>query len=80
MTGPMNLALRSLQRARVEDPGTDDGIMAGVGSYYDSEIAVAYVHWRTARALARSGLVQVGEWYGPEEGTPLTLTAKGLAA
>lgn len=71
MTAKMNVALSWLRRAREDDPSTDDGMLTNESTFYDSEVAVAFVHWRTARALVNAGLARYGD-YDPE-GTPLIL-------
>jgi transposase len=51
-------AIEFLGRARDECPSTDDGVTTAEATFYDAEVSVAYVHWRTARALHRRGLVE----------------------
>ena len=78
MTGKQSYALGLLRRARREAPDTDDGVFS-TETFYDTEIGVAYVHWSTARALRRRGLVTFGP-YDPDYGTSITLTDIGAAA
>jgi hypothetical protein len=72
VTAKMNVALSYLKRARENDPNTDDGVLTNEGTFYDSEVAVAFVHWRTARALVDAGLARYGD-YDPD-GTALVLS------
>lgn len=78
MTVKQSYALRLLRRARRESPDTDDGVVS-TETFYDAEIGVAFVHWRTAGSLRRRGLVTYGP-YDPDNGTSLTLTDIGAAA
>ena len=73
MTAKMRVALDAMKRAREEDPTTDDGILTSLATFYDVEVAVAYVHFRTAEALVKAGHAQYGEWYGPDDGQALVL-------
>jgi hypothetical protein len=76
MTNRQWHAFDLLRRARREAPDTDDGVFS-TETFYDAEIGVAYVHWSTARALQRRGLVAFGP-YDPDNGTSITLTERGL--
>jgi len=79
MTNRQWHAFDLLRRARRESPDTDDGLVYGSATFYDVEIRVAYVHWSTARALERRGLVTFGP-YDPDWGTSITLTERGAVA
>jgi hypothetical protein len=61
VTAKMHVALSYLERAREDDPNTDDGVLTNVSTFYDAEVAVAFVHWRTARALVTAGLARYGD-------------------
>ena len=71
LTRAQHHALYLLKLARKSDPNTDDGVMA-TETFYDQEIAVAFIHWRTARSLVKRGLVTYGH-YDPDWGTELRL-------
>jgi len=58
MTKKQAHALGLMIRAREEAPDTDDGLCYGGATFYDTEIHVAYVNWRTAEALVSHGLVK----------------------
>lgn len=75
MTGRQREALALLRRSREADPSTDDGLVSNTATFYDVEVDVAWVHWRTAAALEKLGLVVWGD-YDPD-GTELRLTEKG---
>lgn len=79
MTGKQREALALLLRSREADPSTDDGLVSSESTFYDVEVDVACVHWRTAHALKALGLVEYGDW-DPDYGTEMRLTEKGLAA
>jgi hypothetical protein len=77
VTGKQSYALGLLRRARSEAPDTDDGVVS-TETFFDVEIGVAYVHWSTARALRRQGLIEYGP-YDPDYGTSIALTDVGAA-
>lgn len=74
VTSKQRMAIGYLVRAREEDPSTDDGVIYGGATFYDPEIAVAYVNFQTAEALARRGIVRYGHW--DESGQALVLQPK----
>lgn len=73
MTRAQAQALEWLRRARATEWSTDDGLVYGGRSYYDSEIAVAFINVQTAKALVKRGLLRYGPW-DPDWGTSLELT------
>lgn len=78
LTRSQREALEFLRRARAEDHRTDDGVVSSEATFYDREIATAVVHWRTADALERRGLIEYGDW-DPEWGTEIRLAERDAA-
>lgn len=78
MTRKQRTALALLALSRQASPTTDDGLSVSCATFYDKEIDVAFIHWRTADALRREGFVEFGDW-DPDWGTELRITEKGLA-
>lgn len=70
MTPKQKQALALMRQARAEDPSTDDGVATNDATFYDSEVHVAYVNWRTALSLKRLGLLDY-EIVSPDEGWSL---------
>lgn len=75
LTRKQSEALALLERSREEDATTDDGLTSAVATFYDVEIRVACINWRTADALKRRGLVEYGDW-DPDWGTQIHLLAR----
>ncbi len=72
MTHAQRRALDLLRQARRESPTTDDGVVTSEATYYDREIGVAFIHWRTARALKTWNLIGYGD-HDPDSGTEIRL-------
>lgn len=85
LTAEQRQALVMLQRRREQYPDEAwDGATISDPTYSDAHEPgawvewPAFINWRTAKALARRGLLTY-EYIGPEEGATLTLTAAGVA-
>jgi hypothetical protein len=73
MTTKQRVALDHLRRSQSAGADVPHGTTTTAETFYDIEIDCAYIHWRTAAALERRGLVRFGDW-DPEYGTDLWLT------
>lgn len=60
---------------RTDDQTSDPGVTIRSATFADTHNV--YVHWRTAQALARRGLIVYPYRGGPDEGWSIALTAAG---
>ena len=76
LTAKEQRALDYLRLAKATCDTTDDGVLTSEATFYDGEIDVAYVNFKTARSLVRKGFITYGD-YDPD-GTALCLVSGSL--